>query len=187
MRKKVIFSKAMFLGKVLLILVASLVFTSGAALAATSTTALSDGSTDGTATGKVYELLKGSSYQQGCVAPCMCLVLNVGPLTGTFYLEPLKPSPLYNRFSLTDIHWTVLDYAGTPVHTIEGVGFYEIGGDFALTQQMVLHLSIDGAKAQVFDSGVVPADTPFPGISIEVSDGKDCFRTWLIINAAPKL
>ena len=134
----------------------------------------------------VYELLPSSRYEQGCFAPCMCPIQIVGEIQGTFDLVPLTPSPLFTNYSVININWTVIDSNGKIVHGIQGNGSYEIGGEVALTQQMILNLSIDGGTLVTFDSGLVPENSQFPKISIKVANGTTCFKVLLDINAILK-
>jgi hypothetical protein len=132
-----------------------------------------------------YELAPGSAFFQGCVGRCMCPVQEVGQIEGTFDLVPMKPTPLFTRYSMTKIDWTVVNSAQT-IHRITGSGIYEIGGRASLKQQMTLFLSIDGKQPVTFDSGLVPITSPFPNISIEVDLGKKCYDLWITIEAEPQ-
>lgn len=186
--KEMGFQRALFYGFVAIASIFSLTLACAVGEAAPSdvfTVAPIEGSAATPASVTVYELIQGSNYNQGCVGPCLCPVQIVGPMSGTFDLVPLAPSPLFNRFSVNKIRWTVTDSSGKTLHKITGNGFYEVGGEVARTQQMVLQLSIDGAQPAVFDSGLVPEITPFPDIAIRVMRGT-CFAVWLNINAIPK-
>jgi hypothetical protein len=172
-------------GHLALAVIASMVFFCGTAVAA-SPAAPAEGTATAPTPVMVYELAKGSDYYQGCVGPCLCPVQQVGEITGTFDLAPLTPTPLFTRYSVTDIHWTVVDAQGRIVHRITGNGIYEIGGEVALMQQMTLFLSIDGKKPVTFDSGLVPEQVQFPDISITVAQGTTCYQVWMTLNANPK-
>lgn len=132
-----------------------------------------------------YRLSADSTYQEGCVAPCMCPVTVPRGMSGTFKLIPLSPVAFYARYSLDEISWTVSNPDGTVVHTITGFGIYQIGGEFARMQQLVLELSIDNGDLTHFDSGPVNDDAQFPVISIPVDRGTSCFDIIMYINAAP--
>lgn len=131
-----------------------------------------------------YRLSADSTYQEGCVAPCMCPVTVPRGMSGTFNLIPLNPA-FYNRYSLDEISWTVSNPDGTAAHTITGFGIYQIGGEFAQMQQLVLELSIDNGDLTHFDSGLVDGGAQFPAISIPVDRGTSCFDIIMNINAAP--
>ena len=134
----------------------------------------------------VYKLMPSSNFYQGCTGSCLCPVLNAGEIRGTFDLTPLAPGPLFNQYSVTSINWTVVNHFRKIVHRIKGNGFYEVGGEVAVTQQMVLHLRIDGKQAVTFDSGPVVGQSRFPDISMAISSGNTCYKVWMNINAVPK-
>jgi hypothetical protein len=134
----------------------------------------------------VYRLSPGSTYQEGCVAPCMCPVSMIGKIKGTFKLVQLTPTPLFTRYRVVKISWVVMNPNKEVVHMIRGHGIYQLGGETALMQQLILDLSIDGADPVFFDSGLVPVESAFPNISISVDRGTKCYDIWLDINARPK-
>jgi len=113
----------------------------------------------------------------------MCPVSAPEKMTGTFGLEPLAPSPLFTRYRVTDVSWKIVGPNAKTVHRIAGQGIYEIGGEVALMQQLILNLSIDGASPQLFVSGLVPFELPFPAISLSVDNGGKCYEISLHINA----
>lgn len=170
------------------LVVAGLILICGTATAASpdaSVVAPTDGWSNVPAAGIFYELAPGSNFFQGCVGPCMCPVQDVGQIEGTFDLVPIHPTPLFTRYAMTEIHWTVIDSEGI-IHRIRGNGIYEIGGEALLMQQMTLFLSIDRRQPVIFDSGLVPATSRFPHISIEVDRGSKCYDLWMIIEADPQ-
>jgi hypothetical protein len=134
----------------------------------------------------VYRLSPGSTYQEGCVGPCMCPVSMIGKIKGTFTLVQLTPTPLFTRYRVAKISWAVINPNKEVVHMIRGHGIYQLGGEIALMQQLILDLSIDGADPVFFDSGLVPVESAFPNISISVDRGTKCYDIWLDINARPK-
>ena len=116
----------------------------------------------------------------------MCPVSLAEKMKGTFTLDELKPTPLFTRYNVANVSWVVVDHSGKVVHTIKGHGIYQVGGEVALMQQLILDLSIDGANLEVFDSGLVPVESPFPSISISVDHDAKCFEIRLDIKADPK-
>ena len=134
----------------------------------------------------VYRLSPSSTYQEGCVGPCMCPVSMIGKIKGTFKLVQLTPTPLFTRYRVAKISWAVINPNKEVVHMIRGHGIYQLGGEIALMQQLILDLSIDGADPVFFDSGLVPVESAFPNISISVDRGTRCYDIWLDINARPK-
>jgi hypothetical protein len=146
---------------------------------------MAEGLLDVPAVGIFYELTSESNFFQGCVGACMCPVQEVGQIEGTFDLVPINPTPLFTRYAITKIHWTVIN-SERIVYRITGKGIYQIGGQASLMQQMTLFLSIDGKDSVTFDSGLVPVRSPFPDISVEVDLGKQCHDVWMNIGAEPE-
>lgn len=144
--------------------------------------------TNGMATADVlYTLTPGSSFQEGCVAPCMCPVRLPEVLTGTFLLVPAGSDPLFTNYNLDEISWTAFDSNGGIIHKITGQGTYKLGGEVALMQQLTLDLSIDGGSSQHFDSGQVAGGSEFPSLSISsVSHGTSCYKVSIDIKASPQ-
>lgn len=104
-----------------------------------------------------YKLYAGSSLEYGCFGPCACPVAISGPLRGTFTFYRTSVDPLFDHYALVNIDWayTIGDSAPGTLRTvyIKGHGTYDVGGEVALTQRMVLELRSDGGLAQHFDSG----------------------------------
>lgn len=134
----------------------------------------------------LYELSPGTTFQEGCVGPCLCPIALPEEVTGAFLLVPAGSDPLFTNYQLNEISWTVLDPNGKVVHEITGQGTYKLGGEVALMQQLVLDINIDGGSPQHLDSGPIPGGSEFPLIAVSVSRGTPCFNIWMNINAAPK-
>jgi len=134
----------------------------------------------------VYKLRTGTTFQEGCVAPCMCPVMGNTDVIGTFRLVEKSVDPLFTRYRLRNISWTVVAHEGEVVHRITGYGRYRIGGEFALMQQLILIISIDGSEPMLLDSGLVPVESTFPAISISVDRGTQCYDIWIDIKASPR-
>jgi hypothetical protein len=138
-----------------------------------------------TANATPYQLSSASTYQEGCVSPCLCPVTMSQQITGSFNLIPLNPSPLFSRFSLDNISWTVTSPDGTVLHTITGFGIYQTNGEFAEMHQLILEVSIDNSDLMLFDSGLIPDSSQFPEITISVDRGTSCFDVLMNIIASP--
>ncbi|MGD0919572.1 MAG: hypothetical protein ABSB22_24295 [Thermodesulfobacteriota bacterium] len=134
----------------------------------------------------IYTLSPGTTFQEGCVGPCMCPVTLLEGVTGTFLLVPAGSDPLFTHYNLDDISWTALDSNGGIAHKITGQGTYKLGREVPLTHQLVLDLSIDGGSPQHLDSSPVVGGFEFPLIDIAVSRGTPCFNIWMDIKAAPQ-
>jgi len=153
----------------------------GAALSLLCSTAHSQ-STDSTAT---YVLLKDSVFEMGCFGPCACPVLTRGPVQGTFLLTRTGADPLFEYFDVNDVKWEVP--SSTQVLRITGSGKYRLGGEFALTQELTLDLSLNNMPPRRFDSGNVPVNVRFPEMDVTVSiHGRQaCFDTVIRVHAIP--
>src|SRR5204863_3751845 len=69
-----------------------------------------------------YRLLEGSTFQRGCFGACDCAVGPLDPISGTFALVPLEPTPLSREFAVVNIRWRVAEASG-PV-PVRGSGTY---------------------------------------------------------------
>jgi hypothetical protein len=107
-------------------------------------------------------------------------------VSGTFLLTRQKSNdPWFARYRLSRIAWTVTDPDGAVIHTITGRGIYQVGGDFALTHQLVLDMRIDGGELQHLDSFMVLGGSEFPAIAISVDRSTQCYDIWMDIKAGP--
>ncbi len=133
---------------------------------------------------KLYELTPASSFQQGCVAPCECPVMEPLPIVGTFVLSPVGFDGLFRVYSVRDVSWDVLG-RNAPLH-IAGSGTYRIGGEFALMQQLELDLKVGGQPVEHFDSGLVIGGAAFPDIQAVISTiVTTCYNTVITVDAKP--
>jgi hypothetical protein len=132
----------------------------------------------------LYELLPGTLYEEGCVAPCMCPVWISNEVEGTFTLAQTEPDQGYTVYQISQISWNVMGFNELLNHQISGQGMYRLGGSPQM-QQMILDLMIDDAKPEHLDSGLVPASALFPAISIPVSRGTQCYDIRMEIKALP--
>lgn len=129
-----------------------------------------------------YALASTSEYDMGCFGPCECIVLTVSKVGGTFQLVPTGFDGLYQHYDVRQVNWTL----GNGTH-VTGSGTYVLGGEFALTQQMVLDLSVGGASPLRFDSGMRPGGGTFPEIHVRISRHQEqaCYDTVFVVDAAP--
>ncbi|HTO90700.1 MAG TPA: hypothetical protein VMJ70_06170 [Candidatus Sulfotelmatobacter sp.] len=148
-----------------------------AALATIGSTARAD-------VGTLYSLLTPpSSLQTGCFGPCECPV-QLNPTYGSFELVPAGTDPLYANYEVRN--YIASFNNGPGAVAITGSGRYRIGGEFALTQQLVLDLSVWGQPAQHFDSGIVPVSVPFPQIDLSSAlHGFACHDSVIVVDARP--
>ncbi|MFT3686175.1 MAG: GC-type dockerin domain-anchored protein [Phycisphaerales bacterium] len=125
--------------------------------------------------------------REDCLGPCACVLPPAsGPLTGTFTI-------VYDHADEWTVYYNVVDvdfHSATsrePVVHFTGTGTYEIGGDFALTQRLMLDLhpvSDTGLPHYVFDSGTqIVHDYTFPAINLVAPTGVvSCTRRTLTIH-----
>ncbi|MDO8630777.1 MAG: Kazal-type serine protease inhibitor family protein, partial [Phycisphaerales bacterium] len=118
-----------------------------------------------------YHLSPGSTYEFGCFGICDCYIGDLRPMTGDFTLVRLDENPLFREFAVVDVRWLALAPSNTETATLTGVGFYRIGGEFAVQQQMLLDLLVmRGGTSELthFDSGLVVGGGAFPHIDVVV-------------------
>jgi hypothetical protein len=131
-----------------------------------------------------YDLLSGSTFQRGCFPPCLCPLGPKQSLTGDFVLVNLQPNPLFQEFAVVNVDWTAAPPPGSI--PINGAGFYKIGGEVAVQQEMSLELSVNGGPLTHFDSGLVQTEVRFPLIDVTVSiNGGRCDDTVIALKAEP--
>ena len=112
----------------------------------------------------LYRLGDQATFEAGCLAPCMCPVSARGSLKGTLTLEPAGFDGVFQNYRVAGIDWRLVrDQVQTPV---TGSGSYRVGGD---RQQLTLDLSVDGAPAQRYDSGLIGGGASFPSLSLPVA------------------
>jgi hypothetical protein len=129
-----------------------------------------------------YKLEKTARFETGCFAMCDCAIVT-HPIQGTFTLQHTGFDPLYDYYAITDVRWVVSD--ATTYATIHGSGIYKRGGEFALTHQLTLDLTVDGEGPQHFDSGMIVGGSEWPRIVIDVSLHRNsaCVDTLIHVDA----
>ena len=133
---------------------------------------------------RLYQLVDGSALSTGCFGPCMCPVVNVSSVKGTFVLRRTSVDPLFTNYEVTDVRWTLPDHMA-PVQ-IRGSGTYRVGGEFAVQEQLVLDLAVGANAPQRFDSGLIAGGGEFPAIDIRVSlQETACIDTLIDVKAGP--
>ncbi|MEM7515749.1 MAG: hypothetical protein AAF368_02340 [Planctomycetota bacterium] len=145
-----------------------------------------------------FDLGGMSTYQEGCLPPCLCPLFQEQQVLGTFGLVRLpslsaSPSPV-NRsvFGIVRVDWALLpppsplpfftpiDGSGVLVYTNQAIT--PPGGQ---EQQMILDLSV-GGDADRWDSGVVQTAPALPRIQLDLaSNGFFCFDRVFSLDAAP--
>jgi hypothetical protein len=125
-----------------------------------------------------------SAFEVGCFGPCECAVATT-PTYGSFSLVHTGRDPLFDYYAVEN--YIASFNNGPGAVSIVGSGQYKIGGEFALTEELTLDLSIWGAPPQHFDSGMRPVgSTPFPKINLScAAHGFACYDTVVVVDAAP--
>jgi hypothetical protein len=138
-----------------------------------------------------YKLSPQSTYQRSCGGPCACAPGPVLPIRGSFWLVDLEPTPLFNRFSVAMVKWQVApDPSGTSASglPVRGGGFYRVGGEVAVQQQMSLDLKVGTEPSASYDSGLVQGGGAFPKIDVKIENGAEsCVTTVIDLHAKPIL
>ena len=129
-----------------------------------------------------YRLGNDSAVQKGCFGPCACAVLIQSPLAGAFTLDPDGGEASFQLYRVTDVRWSYKTTDGVE-HQVTGSGTYRVSGD---QQQMVVDLSVDGAAAERYDSGLTGGGASFPRIRLPMAlNGFLCFDTVYGIDGSP--
>ena len=114
-------------------------------------------------TSVAYTIAAPSALEDGCFGPCDCAVRSAG-MTGTFTLRYLGSDPLYAHYAIEDFRAVVATSTGGLGGAIRGSGTYDLGGEVAVMQRLVLDLTLPDGTVRTFDSGTVQGGGAFPGI-----------------------
>ena len=132
-----------------------------------------------------YDLSDQSTFEVGCFGPCACPVLIRSGLAGSFELVPYHSDPLFAEYLLCGIDWTILASASGPALHVTGEGWYRVGGEVAVQQELRLCVSVNGGETQRFESGLV-AGGGFPTIDIAAAtSGFFCWDSVITVKAGP--
>jgi hypothetical protein len=133
-------------------------------------------------------LVRGSTYQEGCLPPCLCPIFVPQALVGTFGLVPISSNGFVTEFSVVDADFDVIGFYPPPSGSFEGQGRYtRITAFIGDLQRMELDLSIDGEPPTAFDSGLTSTFLPLPRIDVEVAmNGFYCYDIVLRLSARPR-
>jgi hypothetical protein len=119
-----------------------------------------------------YLLVGDSSLLDDCPI-CDRISIPV-PMRGTFNLRLLEANSLSTLYAIENIQFT----AGDRPYRVTGSGTFEIGGDFALTQDMSLQLQIDDGftnKLCYFTNSTLLPDRQWPMIDATVGQTNGTF------------
>jgi hypothetical protein len=134
-----------------------------------------------------YALLAGSELTDDC--PICDRVSLPLPLQGTFDLLPLDSNPLFTRYQLTNISFQTTGTVGRN-YQVKGVGIYQVGGEVALVQNLLLSVQIDDGSTNsmcLFTNAQAQVKSPWPEIQTEAdqSNGTSVRLYRLKLVAAP--
>ena len=119
-----------------------------------------------------YQLLHESGYIDDC--PVCDRPTLKRPLRGSFLLTPEPVNPLYARYTLTQVRLAV--GGGLPGGILlEGSGVLEVEGEVAVTQRLILKLTVRtdmGTEEVEFDSGHQPGEPQWPWIQLSAVEQK---------------
>jgi hypothetical protein len=132
-----------------------------------------------------YTITAPSAYEVGCFGPCDCAV-HEAPMTGTFTLRYLGSDPLYSHYAIEAFAASIAASATTSGGAVTGSGTYDLGGEVAVMQRLVLDLKFADGTVRRFDSGTVQGGGGFPGIDASAAlHGFACVDTVVRLVAKP--
>jgi hypothetical protein len=111
-----------------------------------------------------YTLLEGSTLLDDCLICARPTI--VYPLRGTFSLVPLDANPLFTRYRMTNIALTA-NRGGAEQRDMAGTGLFQIGGELAVVQNMMLDLKF-GTNSLNFTNDDWAVTRLFPLIEISL-------------------
>jgi len=131
----------------------------------------------GSGTNSFYQLLEGSYLIEDCSLCGRPTIFR--PMRGSFNLVLTERNPIVARYSLQNISFT----AGT--NRITGSGTFQIGGEVAILQEMVLNVQVD-SQPLVFTNEEKAVSRTFPLIQISLIQTQASFIFYRIdMVAAP--
>lgn len=133
----------------------------------------------------IYRLNADATYEHGCFDPCLCPLVKLGQVVGTFVMGPAIVGDHLETHQIEEINWSVLS-DNTP-RRITGAGTYSLTYNGpALLHALELDLSFDGADPVHFFSDFVPVTQNDGSIDIPVSmNGMYCVDTVIRVSASP--
>ncbi len=136
----------------------------------------------------VHYKLAAGTFQEGCLPPCMCPLMQEVPVTGTFDLVPIWRNPPSVEYGVVNLDWAIHSFppplpAFIPVN---GAGIYQLfGGWPGSPHRMLLDLEVGGADEH-YDSGLVRGSSmPIIPISLAMN-GFFCYDRVFVILAVPR-
>jgi hypothetical protein len=132
----------------------------------------------------LYRLERTSTLKTGCFPPCMCPMLEPGPVVGTFRLALITVGNVFDFYEVTGVRFKFQRAAGDVVE-ITGSGTYAVSTITDL-QRMELTLVVGSEPPTIYRSGDVPGGAAFPKIALPISiNGGFCRDTEIDLRARP--
>ncbi|MCK4658646.1 MAG: hypothetical protein KAV82_03915 [Phycisphaerae bacterium] len=136
------------------------------------------------AASRIYKLADESTYQHGCLPPCLCPTEPAYPVRGTFKLTSAGQEEGFAIYNIADVNWFVATYDGEL--RITGSGVYRVSQVIDCIHQLELDLVVDDGEVTHYDSGLVIGGSEFPDISIRIAmNDFFCLDTVITVNASP--
>ncbi|MBI3852660.1 MAG: hypothetical protein HY298_20575 [Verrucomicrobia bacterium] len=133
-----------------------------------------------------YTLVEGSYLVDDCPVCGRPTILL--PMRGTFSLALVDQNPLFSTYEVRDISFKAGNSGWQ--YTVTGCGFYKIGGEVAVQQEMTLQVQIDNDytnKLCYFTNGFQAIDRPWPMMNVTLTQTNGTFTQVFEMNlvAAP--
>jgi hypothetical protein len=123
--------------------------------------------------GTRYRLLEGSTLLDDC--PICDRLSRPLPLRGEFDLVPVSSNSFSTRYHLFDVKLTATDGNGL-VYLAEGEGDYTVGGEVAISQELMLNVLVKGgghdSKSTTFTNSVGPPGRLWPMLGVDLAETK---------------
>ncbi len=134
-----------------------------------------------------YTLLQDSQLTDDC--PICDRIPIVVPLRGKFDLRLLEENPLFARYGVENIDFTATGPLG-PNYKVTGQGAYQVGGEVAVVQEMMLEVQIDNGATKTLcyltnETGMVQRRWPMIKIQLHQTNGTISQVYHLELAAAP--
>jgi hypothetical protein len=123
-------------------------------------------------------LLEGSTLLDDC--PICDRLSRPLPLRGEFDLVPVSSNSFSTRYHLFDVKLMATDGNGL-VYLAEGEGDYTVGGEVAISQELMLNVLVTGGghdpKSTTFTNSVGPPGRLWPMLGVDLAETKGAPRS----------
>ncbi|MCW5553578.1 MAG: hypothetical protein KIS67_15640 [Verrucomicrobiae bacterium] len=134
-----------------------------------------------------YTLLQDSQLTDDC--PICDRIPIVVPLRGKFELRLLEENPVFARYAVENLDFVASEPL-RPTYKVTGQGTYQVGGEVAMMQEMVLEVQIDNGDTKTLcyltnETGLVQRRWPMMSIQLHQTNGTIAQVYHLELAAAP--